>query len=233
MGAEPSAEMADRDSTADDVGVTTTRGSAGVCPIGASTIAAGLGGGIADRGKRTVVAVEDTADGIGVGRRKPGIGVGLRFTDGGCGDCSAVGGIVDERLGATDAGDGVDARLSGGGIVDLRDDVGATEGGNGVTRFSDGGIVEDLRDEAGSTLARTATASSSAASSPSAFRGSPAAIFVEERRDEPRAAFCDDGASGGVFPIVTTLTLIHVSQRVIHSLQKAQIRLHVIIMALE
>lgn len=225
VGAEPSAAIAGRASTGGGVGDTDARGGAGVCPIGASTIAAGLGGGIAERGKRTVAAEGDTADGIGVGRRNPGTGVGLRFTDGGCGDCSAIGGIVDERLEVTDGGDGVDGvdRFSGGGIVDLRDDVGATEGGNGVTRFSDGGIVEDLRDEAGSTLARTAPASSSAASSASAFRGSPAAIFVEERRDEPRAAVCDGGASGDVFPIVTRLTLIHVSQRVIHSLPKSPI----------
>lgn len=181
---------------------------------------------MAERGNRTVAAVGDVArfDGIGVGRRKPGIGVGLRFVDGGWGvaECSALGGIVDERLAPADGGKGV-RRLSGGGIVDFRVDVGTTDGGNGVARFSDGGIVEDLRDEAGRTLARATAASSSAASSESAFRGSPAAIFVELRRDEPRAAFCDCGASGDVFPIVTRLTLIHVSQRVIPSLTKSPI----------
>jgi hypothetical protein len=43
-------------------------------------------GGMDDRGTRTVVAfgVDDTADGIGVGLRKPGTGVGLRITDDGC-----------------------------------------------------------------------------------------------------------------------------------------------------
>jgi len=221
VGAEPKATAADRGSTADGVGDSDTRGGSGVCPIGASGIAVGLGGGMAERGTRTVAAVAKF-DGIGVGRRKPGTGVGLRFVGGGCGDavCSALGGIVDERFDAVDGGDGV-KRFSGGGIVDLRDEVGTAEGGKGVARFSEGGTVDDLRDEAGRTLALATPASSSATSDPSAFRGSEAAIFVEERRDEPRAAFCDGGASGDVFPIVTTLTLIHVSQRVIPSLTKS------------
>jgi hypothetical protein len=190
---DPKPDPLDLGSTEGGAGDVLARDEFGVCPIDASNVI-GFGGGTDDRGKRTVEAVGDTFDGIGVGRRNPGKGVGLRTALGGgtLGECSALGGMVDNRF---DVGGGCGVeRVSGGGIVDLRDDVGTTEGGNGVNRLSDGGTV-DLRDEAGSALTR-ALASSSAASNESAFRGSTAGTFVEDRRDEPRDAFCDCGASG-------------------------------------
>ncbi len=132
-----------------------------------------------------------------------------------------MGGKVDFRVdGATEGGLGV-VRFSGGGIVDFREEPGVPEGGRGVVRFS-GGIVE-RREDAGSTDERAAPASSSPASSVSAFRGSTAGICAEERRDEPRGELCGSGPSGGVFHIVTALTLVEFSQRVIPSRHEREI----------
>lgn len=202
---------------------TAARDDTGVCPTGASE-ARGMGGGMDDRGTRTVGAEANCAadvDGMGVGLRYPGTGVGLRGTPE---LCAAVrrsgGGMVDLRVdGATAGGCGVN-RLSAGGTVggtaDLRDEEGTADGGNGVSRFSDGGAV-DLREDDGIRVERPDPASSSAASVASPPRGSTAGIFVEERRDEPLAALCDEDASGGVFPIVTLSTLVELSHRVICS----------------
>lgn len=154
-----------------------------------------------DRGTRTVVAFGEVAtiDGIGVGRRKPGTGVNLRGTAGGAmARLSPLGGAADLCVDA-EGGSGV-MRFSGGGIVDLRDEVGATDGGSGVKRFSDG--IGNLREDAGSTDERAGTASSST-SSASLTRGSEDGDSVEVRRDEPRTELCGSGPSGGVFPIVT------------------------------
>ena len=110
------------------------------------------------------------------------MGVGLRAVDGGCGVSRfSGGGIVDLRV---EEGSGV-----GGGIVDLRDDDGVADGGKGVMRLSDGGTV-DLRDDEGSSVERAAAPSSSIASNASPLRGSAAGVFIEERRDEPRAELC-------------------------------------------
>ncbi len=190
----------------------------------------GLGGGIAERGTRTVGAFDaDNVDGTGVGLRMPGNGDGLCITLGGGGvkRPSTFGPSGGVRLPVlADGGDGV-WRLSVGGIVDLRDEVGAPEGGNGVVRFSGGGMVEYLRVDAGSTVARAAPDSSSDPSKVSPLRGSTADTFVEERRDELFAELCGAGTSGGVFPIVTELTLVEFSQRVIPSLHPPPISLPV------
>jgi hypothetical protein len=184
-------DNADFGSTPGGAGDVETRDGNGVCPIDASR--GGGGGGIDDRGKRTVDADAKcgAVEGTGVGLRKPGTGVGLRCTDGGCGVArpSALGGTVDFRVERTvEGGSGV-VRFSGGGIVDLRV-KGTAEGGSGVVRlFSDGGIV-DLRDDAGSSVERTTPASSSVASNISPLRGSVAGVCIEERRDEPRAELC-------------------------------------------
>jgi len=143
------------------------------------------------RGKRAGGADENCAaePGTGVGLRNPGRGVGLRTADGGCGVRRfSGGGIVDFRVGTAEGGRGV-VRFSGGGIVDLRDEEGDADGGKGVMRFSDGGAV-DLRDDEGSADERAAPASSSIASNASPLRGSAAGVFIEERRDEPRAELC-------------------------------------------
>lgn len=173
-----------------------------------------------------VEVVPDNGEGTGVGLRIPGNGEALRTTAGGCGveRLSELGGKFDARFtDEADGGSGV-RRLSGGGIVDLRADVGAPEGGSGVVRFS-GGMVECLREDAGSTDARPTPKSSSMGSNGSPLRGSVAGTNVEERRDEPRAELCGGGTSGGVFPIVTKLTLVDFSQRVIHSLRQGAISL--------
>lgn len=116
---------------------------------------------------------------------------------------------------ATDGGCGVN-RLSAGGSVDFREDEGTADGGNGVTRLSDGGTV-DLREDDGISVERAEEVSSSAGSAASPLRGSTTGIFVEDRRDEPLAELCGEDASGGVFPIVTLMTLVELSQRVIRS----------------
>lgn len=165
-----------------------TREGAGVCPVTVSTNGGGPGGKIEARGKRTVCAFGDAADGIGVGLRKPGTGVGLRAMDGACGvTWLSLGGSAEGRLCAPNGCDV--GRLSGGGIVDLRVDEGVAEGGSGVSRPSDGGTV-DRRDDTGNTDERPDAASSSPVSSISPLRGSTAGIFVDERRDEPRAELC-------------------------------------------
>lgn len=174
-----------RGSTGGGVGDMDTREGAGVCPVVVSTKGGGPGGKTDARGKRTVCAFGDAAEGIGVGLRKPGTGVGLRATAGAWGvTWLSLGGSADGRLCAPNGGDV--GRLSGGGIVDLRVDEGVAEGGNGVTRPSDGGIV-DRRDDTGNTDERPDPASSSPVSTVSPLRGSTAGIFVDERRDEPRA----------------------------------------------
>lgn len=147
------------------------------------------------------------------------MGVGLRRVDKGCVGAvgSAVGGTVDDRFEAAEGGKGV-VRFSGGGIVDFLDDVGTVEGGDGVPRFSDGGAKNpDLRDDDGMSVERATAPSSSGLSNVSALRVSAAGIVVELRRDEPRAPLCGSGPSGGVFPIVTTSTLVEFLQRVIRS----------------
>lgn len=219
-------------STAGGAGDTAARDGAGVCPIDASEGESGASGGIDDRRVRPAFTAENCEDapGTGVGLRYPGIGVGLRATDVGCGVARmSGGGIVDLRVdetvdgtvdGTADGGSGV-VRFSGGGIVDLRVDTGVAEGGNGVSRFSDGGAA-DLRD-AGNSVARAAPTSSSLASGVSPLRGSTAGVLIEERRDEPRAELCGGAPSDDVFPIVTLLTLVHFSQRVIRSRQESSV----------
>jgi hypothetical protein len=216
-----------RGSTEGGTGEPDPRDGAEVCPLDASG-----GGRIDDRGKRSVAAAAKFAaeDGTGVGFRIPGIGVGFRTKDEGCGVKreSTAGTSDDLRVnGPAEGGSGV-VRFSGGGIVDLRADDGVTddgcgvvEGGSGVIRFSDG-IVDDRREDDGKGVERAAPASSSTASNDSPVLGCTAGIFVEERRDEPLAELCGGGASGGVFPIVTSFTLVDFSQRVIRCRQKTQ-----------
>lgn len=195
VGADPEVDDTDRCSTAGGAGDAETRDGIGVCPMVTSG-GGGVAGGMDDRGKRTVDTLGEgegtTDDGIGVGRRKPGKGVGLRITDDGCDVMrfSTLGGAVDlrdEEAGATEGGCGV-MRFSGGGIVDLRDEEGVTDGGGGVDRFS--ACIGNLREDAGSTDERAGTASSSTASNVSPLRGSTAGVCVEERRDEPRDELC-------------------------------------------
>jgi hypothetical protein len=208
------ARSGDRGSTAGGAGDAETRGVSGVCPNAASDgRGAGAGGGIADRGARALG--EEADPGTGVGPRSDGSGVGLRAVEGGSGVIrfSPLGGTVDLR--DPDGGRGV-KRFSDGGIVDLRDDGDCKpDGGSGVMRLSGGGIV-DLRGLPGTGVERPAAASSSVASKFSPLRGSTAGVFTL-RRDAPRAAPSGREASGGGFPIVTSLTLVEFSQRVRYS----------------
>ncbi|MBK9259299.1 MAG: hypothetical protein IPM54_05630 [Polyangiaceae bacterium] len=204
-----------RGSTEGGDGDPKARGGSGVCPAATSC---GAGGGIDERGTRTgaTAAPVGEVDGTGVGLRNACIagGVGLRVADGGSGVVrpSALGGTVDLREpGDADGGSGV-IRLSGGGIVDLRE-VGDADGGCGVMRLSGGGIVGVRRDE-GSSVERDAPASSSLLPKVSPLLGSSAGVFKDERREGPRAAPSGVEASGGLFPIVTKLTLVDFSQRV-------------------